>query len=110
MGEMMIDKNEIYVQLGLLEESLAYTLGQISTVRDALDESAPHHPPHRDRGGRTDRPGDGGVGASGGTGHEEKACYRQGCAQLRAEPLTAGYPAGIPSHRAAGHCQPRGGG
>ena len=39
MGEMMIDKNEIYVQLGLLEESLAYTLGQISTVRDALDES-----------------------------------------------------------------------
>ena len=39
-----------------------------------------------------------------------KACYRQGCAQLRAEPLTAGYPAGIPSHRAAGHCQPRGGG
>lgn len=36
---MMIDKNEIYVQLGLLEESLAYTLGQISTVRDALDES-----------------------------------------------------------------------
>lgn len=39
MGEIMIDKNEIYVQLGLLEESLAYTLGQISTVRDALDES-----------------------------------------------------------------------
>ena len=39
MGGTMIDKNEIYVQLGLLEESLAYTLSQISAVRDALDES-----------------------------------------------------------------------
>ena len=35
----MVDKNEIYVQLGLLEESLAYTLTQITDIRQALDGS-----------------------------------------------------------------------